>query len=186
MIDIKDFYGHISSQDKKITELQHENEELKRQNNMLEKEINKTQEDMLQRKVDIADIPVSGYESYEDLCKKIANIMMSVCEGSTEEACWETSINIPIVDCQRIGIYMRNRKRVVRITFLFMRHKLCLLNRKFNLPKGIYVNDAYTASVQTKRATFRPILKLARKSEAYRGKCKLEGDSLIITGKNTL
>ena len=24
---------------------------------------------------------------------------MSVCEGTTEEACWETSINIPIVDC---------------------------------------------------------------------------------------
>ena len=150
---------------------------------MLEKEINKTQEDMLRLKVNIASIPESGYESYEDLCKKIANIMMSVCEGTTEEACWETSINIPIVDCQQIGTYMRNRKRAVRITFLFMRHKLCLLNRKSNLPKGIYVNDAYTATVQTKRATLRPILKLARKNDTYRrGKCKLEGDSLIITG----
>ena len=58
---------------------------------------------------------------------------------------------------------MRNRKRAVRITFLFMRHKLCLLNRKSNLPKGIYVDDAYTATVQTKCATLRPILKLARK-----------------------
>ena len=100
LIDNKDLYDHISSQDKKITKLQHENEELKRQNNMLEKEINKTQEDMLQLKVDIAGIPESGYESYEDLCKKIANIMMSVCEGTTEKAHWETSINIPIVNCQ--------------------------------------------------------------------------------------
>ena len=57
LIDNKDFYDHISSQDKKITELQHENEELKRQNNMLEKVINKTQEDMLRLKVDIVGIP---------------------------------------------------------------------------------------------------------------------------------
>ena len=77
---------------------------------MLEKEINKTQEDMLQLKVDIAGIPESGYESYEDLHKKIANIMMTFCEGTTEEAHWETSINIPIVDCQQIGTYMRNQK----------------------------------------------------------------------------
>ena len=55
---------------------------------------------MLRLKVDLASIPESGYESYEDLHKKIANIMMSVCEGTTEEARWETSINIPIVDCQ--------------------------------------------------------------------------------------
>ena len=77
---------------------------------------------------------------------------------------------------------MRNQKQAVRTTFLFMRHKLCLLNRKSNLPKGIYVYDAFSTSVQTKCATLRPILKLARKNEAYRGKCKLEGDSLIITG----
>ena len=120
LIDSKAFYDHISSQDKKITELQQENNELKRQNTTLENEINKTQEDMLRLKVDIAGIQESGYESYEDLHKKIANIMMSICEGATEEAHWETSINIPIVDCYRIGTYMRNRKCPVRITFLFM------------------------------------------------------------------
>ena len=75
---------------------------------------------MLRLKVDKAGIHESGYESYEDLRKKIANIMMCVCEGSTEAAWWETSINIPIVDCYRIGTYMRNRKCPVRITFLFM------------------------------------------------------------------
>ena len=57
LIDNKVFYDHISTQDKKITELQHENEELKRHNIMLEKEINKTQEDMLRLKVNIAGIP---------------------------------------------------------------------------------------------------------------------------------
>ena len=75
---------------------------------------------MLHLKVDMAGIHESGYESYEDLRKKIAEIMASVCEGTTEASRWETSINIPIVDCHRLGIYTRNKKRPVRITFLFM------------------------------------------------------------------
>ena len=182
LIDNKVFYDHIASQDKKILDLQQENKELKRQNTTLENEIDRTQEDMLRLKVDMAGIHESGYESYEDLRKKIAEIMTSVCEGTTEAARWETSINIPIVDCYRIGIYTRNKKRPVRITFLFMRHKLCLLNRRSNLPKGIYVDDAHTPKVLAKCTTLRPILNLARKNNTYKGKCKLEGDSLIITG----
>ena len=44
------------------------------------------------------------------------------------------------------------------------------------------MDDAHTTKVQAKRATLRPILKLVRKNSTYKGKCKLEGDSLIITG----
>ena len=44
------------------------------------------------------------------------------------------------------------------------------------------MDDAHTTKVQAKRATLRPILNLARKNSTYKGKCKLEGDSLIITG----
>ena len=63
-----------------------------------------------------------------------------------------------------------------------MKHKLCLLTRKNSLPKGIYVDEAYPVSIQNKHATLRPILKLARSKEAYKGKCKLERDNLVITG----
>lgn len=137
---------------------------------------------MLHLKVDITGIPESGHELYEELHNKIAEIMTSVCEGRTEEACWETSINIPITDCQWLGTYMINWKRIVRITFLFMRHKICLLSRKNSLPKGIYVGEAYPVSIQNKHATLRPILKLAKSKEAYKGKCKLKRDNLVITG----
>ena len=70
------------------------------QNRTLKNEITKTQEDMLHLKVDITGIPESGHKLYEELHNKIAEIMTSVCEVRTEEAHWETSINIPITDCQ--------------------------------------------------------------------------------------
>ena len=61
LIDNKVFYDHVASQDKKILDLQQENKELKRQNTTLENEIDRTQEDMLHLKVDMAGIHESGY-----------------------------------------------------------------------------------------------------------------------------
>ena len=108
--------------------------------------------------------------------------MVPTCEGSTEEDKWKTSTSIPIIDCQLLGTYNRNKKRVVRVTFLYMKHKSCLLSRKRNLPSGIYVDEAYPDIIKQKRASLQPILKLALRTEGYKGKCKLDRDQLIIKG----
>ena len=47
---------------------------------------------MLRLKVDITGIPESPYEMYDHLRGKIAEIMMTVSEGNTEQARWETSM----------------------------------------------------------------------------------------------
>ena len=36
--------------------------------------------------------------------------MMSICEGNTEKEKWDTSINIPIMDCERLGTYTSKQK----------------------------------------------------------------------------
>ena len=108
--------------------------------------------------------------------------MVPVCEGKTDDARWDTSMSIPITDCQRLGTYNRNKKRVVRVLLLFMKHKICLLSRKNNLLRGIYIDEAYPDTIKQKCATLQPILKLALNTEGYKGKCKLEYDQLIIKG----
>ena len=148
----------------------------------LEKEAIETQEDMLRLKVDFLGITEGTYKSYDQLRSKIAEAMVPTCEGSTEEEKWKTSMSIPIIDCQHLGIYNRNKKRIVRITFLYMKHKSCLLSSKRNLPSGIYVDEAYPDLIKQKRASLQPILKLALKTEGYKGKCQLEHDQLIIKG----
>ena len=94
------------------------------------------QEETLRLKVDFSGINEGTYESYEQLRLKIAKAMVPTFEGSTEEEKWKTSMSIPILDCQRLRLYSRNRKRLVRVTFLYMKHKSCLLLRKCNLPSG--------------------------------------------------
>ena len=124
---------------------------MKQKNKTLEKDLKEMEDEMLRLKVDVEGIPESPYETYEHLRGKITEVMMAVCEGTTEQARWEISSNIPITDCRRIGIYKRNSKRPIRITFLFMKHKNCLLSRKSNLAPGIFVEDAFSETTKRSR-----------------------------------
>ena len=119
----------------------------------LEKEALEAQEEVLRLKVDFSRINEGTYESYDQLRSKIAEVMVPTCEGSTEEDKWNTSTGIPIIDCQHLGTYNRNKKRVVRVTFLYMKHKSCLLSRKRNLPRGIYVDEVYPDIIKKKSCT---------------------------------
>lgn len=109
---------------------------------------------------------------------------MLVSEGNTEQVRWETSANIPITDCRRLGMYKWNTKRLVWVSFLYMKHKNCLLSRKSNLPQGVFVDNAFSESIKRTRSLLRPILKLAKTKEEYKGCCKIDKDQLIIKGKH--
>ena len=50
------------------------------------------------------------------------------------------------------------------------------------LSPGIYVDESYPSVIQKRRMILRPILKLAKKNTEYKGKCKLDNDTLIIRG----
>ena len=75
-IEIKEI---LVSQSEKIDQLNKENIELRSLNSKLEKDILELQESSLCLKVDITGIPESNYETYDQLCCKIGEIMMSVC-----------------------------------------------------------------------------------------------------------
>ena len=174
----------LTSQNNQIATLLTDNIILKQKNKTLEKDLKDMEDEMLRLKVDVEGIPESPYETFEHLRGKITEVMMAVCEGTTEQARWEISLNIPITDCRRIGIYKRNSKRPIRITFLFMKHKNCLLSRRSSLAPGIFVEDAFSESTKRSRTLFRPILKLAKSHEEYKGRCKLEKDELVLKGKH--
>ena len=44
------------------------------------------------------------------------------------------------------------------------------------------MEDEFMHKVQWKRNVLRPVLKLANQKDAYKGKCKLDADTLVIKG----
>ena len=78
----------IASQSDQIRTLYIENNSLKLQNEILEKDLLEVQESMLKLKVDVTGIPESSCETYDQLCTKIAKIIIPTCKGMTEEVKW--------------------------------------------------------------------------------------------------
>ena len=44
------------------------------------------------------------------------------------------------------------------------------------------LTEEYTSDIENQRKLLRPILKLARSKESYKGKCKMVDDHLVIHG----
>ena len=57
-----------------------------------------------------------------------------------------------------------------------------MLNTKKNLPKGVFVENEFSKEVQWSHTILRPVLKLANKTDSYKGVCKMEGHHLVIKG----
>ena len=58
-----------------------------------------------------------------------------------------------------------------------------VLSCRKNLNKGIFVDKQYSEETEYERKCLRPILSAARRLKEYRGRCKLEGTTLVIRGK---
>ena len=52
------------------------------------------------------------------------------------------------------------------------------------MKQGVYVDREYSDEDERERKLLRPILRAARRLPHYRGKCKLDGTTLVIKGKN--
>ena len=178
----KELNEKLTTQQATIKSLEIVNKELKEENRKVQINLTNTQKELLRLKVDFIGIPESPYETPDQLRSKILEAMLPTCDGPNDEMKWQTCKNIPITDYHRIGIYSKTKKRAIRVTFMFLQHKLCLLSRKNALSPSIYVDEAYPECIQKRRMTLRPILKLAQSKPEYKGKCKLDYDSLIIKG----
>ena len=55
-----------------------------------------------------------------------------------------------------------------------------LLGNKKKLPAGIYVNEDFPLDVKRARDRLRPIYRYVKGNQAYRDKCRMENDKLVI------
>ena len=51
------------------------------------------------------------------------------------------------------------------------------------LRAGVYVDQAYCSNTENNRRLLRSIWKAAKNTSTYRGKCKMEGDQLVLNGR---
>ena len=174
----------------KIKKLKQENKTIERRCNRVEKEnrllkdrLNSIENKILEKHVIIHGVEEEEEETMNQLKNIVQQVLSHTVTMPTQEERTGIACNIPITNMERIGRYNEQRSRPISVTFENKCDSELLLKRRKKLPEGVFVDKEYCYETEKKRQFLRPVLKEARKNDELRGKCKMDGSTLVIQGR---
>ena len=181
----KQFKEDIQQSRESIQWIVNENISLKKENTELKERLSKIEQTQLKNNVIITSIPEQQWETYNTTKQRVLDTIASSMKGTTEEESKnniEVSNNTKIAYCTRVDRYWPGRYRPISVTFQRQEDKDTLMSGKSNLPPGLYVNHEYPPLIKRNRDQLHPILRLAKSTQKYKDKCRLENDTLVLDG----
>ena len=104
-------------------------------------------------------------------------------QGETEEEKLLASKQLAFQRCQRLGRYSRTRHCPLSVELVHKQDADFILENRFDLPHGIYVDREYPIEIECKRKTLLPVLRAAKKLSNYKKQSWLEDDKLVLKGR---
>ena len=157
---------------------------IEKENKTLNSHLRQLEDKLLEGNVIFQGIPDSVWESLETTKEKVLLAISHMIGGETQELKMDQARKIPIKDVTRLGKYTAMRNRSILVEFYYKSDALYLLSNRTNLPKGVFIYKQYSDETEKERRKLRPILRAARRSENYKGKCRMDGSVLVIKGRN--
>ena len=90
---------------------------------------------------------------------------------------------IDIVSTKRLGPWNKFKGRPVLVTLRRKSDAEAIMKNRKHLPDKVFIDYEYDAETTRARRLLRPIFNKARKLPEYKGKCKMDGDALVLHGK---
>ena len=162
---------------KKITESKEENRELRRR-------LNKLEDKLMDNNVVIMGVAEEAWELETNLQEKVYQLIAYTVNAQDTDLQLTKARNARIYDVKRLGKYSKLRGRPISVTFERKSEARYFMENKSYLPEGISVRKEYCPETETERRLLRPVLNAAKKHPDFKGKCRMEGPSLCIKGKN--
>ena len=189
-LGMKSLYAEWNDHKEEIKRLQDDNQRLNQRLLHVEKSnrdllgrIQQLEDQQVENNIMFSGVQESAWESNEVCKEKVVMILARLVKRERWEDQLKIAKNIPILEVKRIGRYSPLRTRPVSVKFSYRGDVDYILENKRNLGKGIFAEQEYGLETSKNRRLLRPVLNAARRQEEYRGKCRMEGDSLIIHGK---
>ena len=123
------------------------------------------------------------YEKESETRMKIKETLKNLISSNNAEEAERMANNFEIRRCRRLGKYFKDRSRPISVDFLRKDDTDFIMENKSHLPEGIYADREYSQDTERNRKLLRPILKAARMNKDFKGRCKLEKDTLVLRGK---
>ena len=175
-VEIKGLREENIRLNRKVQQLSAEQVKMKRQ-------LNKIEAKNLDRSMIIRGIIEETKETEATLIQKIHRILTAIMSGESEEDKLESARQIGIISCKRLGRFNKNRIRAVSVEFKHKEDTDFILENRFDLVKGIYVDREYPTETEKKRKTLLPILKAAKRLPDYKRQSRLEDDKIVLKGR---
>ena len=164
----------------KMDQIIRENRKLRCENNKLLEKIQKIESQQLSNNVIISGISEGPWENYDMMKQRVHDTVAASMGDAGDIACQEQAKKVEITCCRCVDRFRPNHNQPIAITFQKKEDKEMLLGSKKKLPAGIYVNEDFLPDVKTARDRLRPIYRYVKGNQAYRDKCRMENDKLVI------
>ena len=158
-------------------------ERLKKENHSLQEQLNRIENKQLENNVIFQGIPEDENELASNRLEWIYHILADLVNHHDHRIRLDTAKEASIEGTMRLGPYSRNKTRPVQVTFTNRFDVEWLFQNKKRLRAGIYCDQAYCPDTENKRRILRPIWKAAKNHNSFRGKCRMDGDYLVLNGR---
>ena len=149
----------------------------------LEYRLNQIEDQLLERNIIFQGFPETEFEDSDDAKRKVIKAMSLTMAGVDEEEKKDDASKTSIECVEHLGKYNPLRARPVKVMFGNKSDADHVLKNRKKLPQGIFIDKEYSKAMERERRLLRPIIKAARRSENYKGLCRLDGPQLVIDGK---
>ena len=105
-------------------------------------------------------------------------------QGDTDELKLVNAQWITIKSCRRLGRFSRHRTRPISMELHHKQDIEFILENKFDLNQGIYVDREYPMDVERKWKILLPALQAAKRSSEYKKQSRLEDDKIVLKGQS--
>ena len=170
--------------------LREENKRLNRKVNQLSaehvkmrKQLTKIENKNLDRSLIVRGVAEEYKETEQMICDKIHAILCNIMHGETDKSKLTNAKQIILLNCRRLGRFARNRIRPISLELQHKQDVEFILENRFDLDRGIFVDKEYPPDVERKRKTLLPILRAAKRLTEYKKQSRLEDDKIILKGK---
>ena len=136
----------------------------------------------LENSLIIRGLPEVFKETEPMIIDQLHRILTKIMHGDTDELKLANAKQITIKSCRRLGRPSKQRIDPVSIEFYHKQDVEFILENRFDLDRGIYVDKEYPMDMERKRKTLLPILRGAKRTNEYKKQSKLEDDKIVLKG----
>ena len=148
----------------------------------MKQQLNKIENMALENSLIIRGLPEVFKETEPMIIDQLHRILSKIMHGDTDELKLANAKQITIKNCRRLGRPSKQKNRPVSIEFHHKQDVEFILENRFDLDRGIYVDKEYPKDVERKRKILLPILRAAKRSSEYKKQSKLEEDKIVLKG----